>query len=154
MNKFVYGLLFCSVAATTSASASGLVDATNPQVIRDIIAGFGSAELGKDSKGDPKITGRMDGNSYTVFFYGCQNGNNCDDIQFNAGWSKKGLSLEDLNNWNLKKRYGKVFIDSVGDPILQMTVNIDYGVSRKNLEDSISWWKRSFSDFDKMLSDK
>ena len=38
-------------------------------------------------------------------------------------------------------------IDQDGDPVLEMTVNIDLGVSEANLEDTFAWWKRTLRSF-------
>ncbi|MEX8499589.1 YbjN domain-containing protein, partial [Leptothrix ochracea] len=34
-----------------------------------------------------------------------------------------------------------------GDPVLQMSVNLDHGVSRKNLEDTFDWWAKIVPEF-------
>lgn len=149
MRKIAAKVLICSslILGGASPALAQLVDATNPSRIYEIAKGFGSAELDKDSDGDPKITGRIDGTKYGIYFYGCSNGKNCDDIQFSAGWSGTEVSLEDVNRWNLQKRYGKAYLDQDGDPRLEMGVNIDYGVSVKNLEDSFSWWTKALKGF-------
>jgi hypothetical protein len=146
-------LFFCALmsAGSSPAFAEELVDATMPERIYEIARGFGSAELGKDSQGDPRIIGRVDGTKYGVYFYGCAKGRECDDIQFSAGWSGPKVSLEKINEWNRDKRFGKAYIDSDGDPRLEMEVNLDYGVSAKNLEDSFNWWSKALKEFKKIV---
>ncbi|MCK9258460.1 MAG: YbjN domain-containing protein [Azoarcus sp.] len=129
------------------SSFADMIDATNPSRIYEIARGFGSAELDKDGQGDPRIVGRIDGTKYGIYFYGCRKGRDCDDIQFSAGWSGAKVSLEEINRWNLQKRYGKAYLDRDGDPRLEMVVNIDYGVSVKNLEDSFNWWMKAMEGF-------
>lgn len=132
----------------TQVSADELIDATKPEAILNIAKGFGSAKLSKDSEGDPLITGRIRGTRYGIYFYGCDSeGADCDDIQFNAAWSNVKVSLEAINQWNAQKRYGKAFIDSEGDPVIQMTVNLDYGVSESNLDDTFNWWTKALDGF-------
>jgi len=128
-------------------SFAAMIDATNPSRIYEIARGFGSAELDTDAQGDPRIVGRIDGTKYGIYFYGCRKGKDCDDIQFSAGWSGAKVSLEEINRWNLQKRYGKAYLDRDGDPRLEMVVNIDYGVSVKNLEDSFNWWSKAMKGF-------
>lgn len=86
-----------------------------------------------------------------MYFYGCAKGRECDDIQFSAGWSGPKVSLEKINEWNRDKRFGKAYIDSDGDPRLEMEVNLDYGVSAKNLEDSFNWWSKALKEFKKIV---
>ncbi|AWI79602.1 YbjN domain-containing protein [Parazoarcus communis] len=133
--------------ACASPSLAAMIDATDPSRIYEIARGFGSAELGRDGQGDPRIVGRIDGTKYGIYFYGCRKGKDCDDIQFSAGWSGTKVSLEKINRWNLEKRYGKAYLDRDGDPRLEMVVNIDYGVSTRNLEDSFNWWTKAMESF-------
>lgn len=149
MKKIAAQVIICSsllLGATAPAQAE-LVDATNPTRIYEMAKGFGSAELDKDGQGDPRVTGRIEGTKYGIYFYGCSNGRDCDDIQFSAGWSGAKVTLDDINRWNRQKRYGKAYLDRDGDPRLEMVVNIDYGVSAKNLEDSFSWWSKALKGF-------
>jgi hypothetical protein len=55
--------------------------------------------------------------------------------------------MSDINTWNRTKRFGKAFLDKDGDPALEMTVNLDYGVSRENLDDSFNWWSKAVKSF-------
>jgi hypothetical protein len=133
---------------TTSAYADTLVSAEDPATILDIAKGFGSAELSTDDDGDPMITGRIEGTRYAVFFYGCQDGEACENIQFSAGWSGYQVSAAQLHNWNAQTLFGKAYLDDVGDPILELAVNLKYGVSRKNLDDTFDWWKVVMKGFE------
>ena len=142
------GLAAALVAAP--ALSATLIDATKPQLVLEIAKGYGSAELGKDAAGDPKITGRIDGTAYTIFFYGCVESKDCDDIQFSAVWDGGGrFSLDEMNEWNKTKRYGKAYLDDDRDPVIEMTVNVDHGVSKSNLDDSFNWWKIALKAFKK-----
>lgn len=121
---------------------SGLVDGTQPERILSIARGFGAAELSKDKQGDPKIDGRMGGTRYTVLFYGCKGGKGCRSIQFYAGFEVSNKpTLEALNAYNLKNRFSKVYADRDGDPAVEFDVNLEGGVSQKNLDDTFDWWK-------------
>lgn len=139
-----------AVSALTAPAAlanSGMIDATSPEKILNLARGYGSATLETDSSNDPFITGRIDGIKYGIYFYGCTNNKDCDDIQFTATWSSDRVSMSDINGWNSSKRYGKAYLDSDNDPALIMTVNLDYGVSYKNLDDSFMWWSRTVKSF-------
>jgi hypothetical protein len=130
------------VASAGSVQAAEMIDATNPNEILEIAKGFGTASLQKDSDGDPYISGMIEGVKYGIAFYGCESGRNCDDIQFGASWSKKGVSLNAINTWNQTRRFGKAYLDNDKEPTIEMAVNIDQGVSRENMEDSFRWWTR------------
>ena len=57
------------------------------------------------------------------------------------------LSLEDINEWNMTKRWPKAFLDSDGDTNIELVVNLDGGVSFRNLEDTLDWWSTGMSSF-------
>ncbi|MEX8503663.1 MAG: YbjN domain-containing protein [Leptothrix ochracea] len=142
--------LLASLALVQGAAAQNsteLITAADPEKILEVAKGFGSATLETDAQGDPKIVGRVEGTKYGLYFYGCKGGKQCTDIQFNAAWSEVKVSLDQLNGWNSTRRYGKAFLDRDGDPVLQMSVNLDHGVSRKNLEDTFDWWAKIVPEF-------
>ncbi len=143
--------LVCSIGC---ACAADIVDATDPSAILNVAKGFGSATLETDSAGDPKISGRIDGVKYGIYFYGCNAGKACTDIQLAAGWSDVKVTLDKINEWNRTKRYGKAYLDKENDPMLELSVNINHGVSVKNLEDTFEWWKAIVDGFqEEVLSD-
>ncbi|WP_246221693.1 YbjN domain-containing protein [Marichromatium bheemlicum] len=123
-----------------SALARDLVSAADPEAVLEAAKGFGSAELERDEVGDPRIRGRMFGVLYLVTFYGCEAGKDCKDLLFYAGWEDAGLTLEDVNRWNRGKRFGKAYLDDEGDAVLEFAVNLNYGVTPRNLDDTFDWW--------------
>lgn len=137
------------MAAAPAAYSAEIVTAENPEIILNTAKGYGSAKLKKDSDGDPFIIGRIDGNKYGIFFYGCTDGKECDDIQFKAIWGAENVTMDDVNGWNAKKKFGTAYIDSDGDVSLKMSVNIDYGVTEENLDDSFNWWNIALKGFRK-----
>ena len=140
------GLLSAMLIAP-AAYAEDIINAENPDAILNIARGFGYATLGKDSQGDPKISGRVEGTRYGIYFYGCSEGKNCNQIQFATGWGEIKVPMDEINEWNRKRRYGKAYLDKDGDPMVEMMVNINYGVTTKNLEDTFDWWTKVMKDF-------
>ena len=140
--------IFASVSSVT-VDANELVSASEPNKILEIAKGYGSAKLTTDSNGDPLIICRKDGTKYGILFYGCKNGKRCKDIKFYAGWKGTNVSLRQVNLWNRNKRYGRAYLDSKGDPALDMTVNLRYGVTEDNLDDTFDWWIIALKGFKK-----
>ncbi|MRX49681.1 YbjN domain-containing protein [Paracoccus sp. S-4012] len=124
------------------AFSQDLVDGSDPEAILAIAKGYGSADLQTDDAGDPQIIGRMDGQQYAVSFYGCEGGKDCTNLQFAAVWVVDGaVTAEAVDAWNEAKRFGKAYLDEDGDPWLEMDVNLAFGVTRQNLDDTFDWWK-------------
>lgn len=139
------------LAGLKSKLNPGLVDGTQPEEVLVIAKGFGLAELEKDDEGDPMITGRMQGIKYGVNFYGCVDNKACSTIQMTAFFDGEGVSVRNVNTWNTETRFGKAYIDEDGDAAIEMNVNLGYGVSRKNLEDTFDWWMLVLKEFTEFL---
>ena len=128
-------------------NAADTVTGEKAEMIENLARGFGSATLERRSNGEPYIVGRIDGTKYGIYFYGCENGKACQSIQFSAGWSGTKMTLESVNRWNRDKRFGKAYLDKEGDPRLEMDVNLDYGVTKGNFEDTFDIWTRVLKSF-------
>jgi hypothetical protein len=92
------------------------------------------------SNGDPKITGKIEGVSYQVFFMNCTDNANCEDLNFYAGFLDNKQTLEVINAWNRDKRFGKAYLDSDLDAVIEFDVNLENGVTRENLDAAFSLW--------------
>ena len=130
-----------------NAHGQTLIFASNPQAILQVAQSFGDAQLDKDREGDPKIVGNLEGTSYQILFFGCTNHTHCDNIEFQASWTDTKATIQQINHWNRIRRFGKAYLDSANDPMVEMDVNLDYGVSRKNLEDTFDYWRKVLRSF-------
>lgn len=147
----IRALAATALLATAPVLSAPLVDATDPSEIVNLARGFGSANLDTDGEGDPMIIGRINGTKYAVYFYGCDDGRRCREIQFTAAWSGSDVTMSEINEWNVTTRYGKAYLDEDGDPNIEMTVNLYKGVTRENLEDTIDWWKLAMETFEENM---
>lgn len=134
-----------------SKVSPGLVDGSRPETVLEVAKGFGLADLDKTSDGTPMIEGRINGLKYGVHFYGCVENKSCTNIQLFSFFDGKGVSLASMNAWNADTRFGKAYIDRDGDAAIELNVNLDYGVSKKNLEDTFDWWMLVLGEFQKYL---
>lgn len=145
--RSIVSALAALVISTVAASADDIVDATLPDRLLPIFAKFGSVEIIADDAGDPLIRGAINGTTYLVFFYGCTDNAACKNLTFTASWDVDGISATAINDWNRNKRFGKAFLDGDNDPAIQMTVNLDYGVTATNFEDTVDWWRVVLGQF-------
>ena len=128
------------VIVTSDGTAQTLIDGSDPSAVLDVARGWGSASLDVTDAGNPRITGRHEGLEYYVGFYGCNDGRNCTSIQLRAGFSKSGITVKDMNEWNLNKRFGKASLNARGGSWVKYDINLEDGVTRANLDDSFSLW--------------
>lgn len=123
-----------------SAQAQTIIDGGQVDEIVNIARGYGSATLEQQSNGDPKIVGRIDGVSYQVFFMNCTDNANCEDLNFYAGFLDNKQTLEVINAWNRDKRFGKAYLDSDLDAVIEWDLNLVRGVTRENLDSDFQLW--------------
>lgn len=141
IGTFVGGILAASVLASSPVQAQEMIYATEPERIAELLKGFGIARLGTHSDGDPAISGRMNGKTYEVFFFDCNNGKKCRNIQFWAYWDEPA-QLDAINAWNRQTRFGRTYLDDEDDLVLEYAVNMSHGIAERTLEDSADIWMR------------
>jgi hypothetical protein len=141
-------LVLSFVPAAAQTSCTNIVDGSDPSKIFQIARGHGSAEIGTDNRGDPKVDGRMHGVKYQIYFYGCKNGENCTTVQFRAGFTQnQKQTVEQMNAWNVSKRFGKAAIDKDGDATIEFNVNLRGGVCNANFDETVGWWSTILREF-------
>lgn len=133
--------------ATSLAFAEDSFNAGSATDVLELAKGYGSASLFTLSDGTPQIVGRMGGRKYAVNFYGCTNSKACKSLHFTWSIDFKNAPMEDVNKWNRSKRFAKAYIDTDGDLALDMDVNVTYGVTRENLDDSFGYWELALNLF-------
>lgn len=147
-NAHVLAAVLLSISAF-SASAAELVKADAAKVL-EVAKGFGSATLEKDGTGDPKITGRINGLKYGIYFYSCKSGK-CEDIQFASGFSDVTVSSNKINEWNKGKRFGRAYVNDDNNPRIEMDVLMKNGISKDTLEDAFSTWSVVMTSFQQFV---
>lgn len=152
MRNFAIATL--ALAAATAAHAqAGQVTASNPQsLVAALQSGGYRAELTKDSQGDPMIKSGASGSTVTILFYGCTKNVRCTNVQFYAGFNDSKPSLDIINAWNRDHRYGRAYMDKVGDPVVEWDVDLDPdGVSRAVFVDNFKAFEGALASFKQVL---
>ncbi|MEO0624972.1 MAG: YbjN domain-containing protein [Pseudomonadota bacterium] len=119
----------------------------DPETVLAAARLFGAAEPATDPTGDPMIRAEISPYSYVIFFYGCTDGTDCSSLLLRAAFASSGTDHAQIGAWNRSKRFGTAFLDDDGDPVLEMGINLFGGVSQRNLEDSLDWWRVVLTDF-------
>lgn len=126
-----------------------MVYASQPEQLVQILQNLGYRAVQKtDSQGDPMIESKIAGVPTTVFFYGCSNNANCQQIQFRAAFDTGGKgSPAQMASWNKDRLFGVASLDDDFDPVVEMVHNMHGGVSRANFEDTVDWWDVVLNQF-------
>ncbi len=150
----LFGGLATAALIASSTIATAEITATDANVVMKAMQDFGLvATMGVDGQGDPKVSSRVSDTKFSVYFYGCQDNDNCSSILIKAGYDlNNGISALKINEWNREKRFAKAYIDDEGDPFLEMDINLDFdGVGNKNFEDTLDWWRLLVEDFEEFI---
>ena len=154
MRATVYLLASLVLAGPQFAGAEELMDATDPEAVAAIVRGFGSARIGKAADDTPMINGRIDGTRFAVYFYECNDEKvACRSVSFSASWATKDVTLEAVNEWNRASRFGRAYLGTDGEPVLEYDVNLFGSVTETNFEDSVDWWRIVLQSFEQVVAD-
>ena len=144
------GVFATTCCMLVPAWAAQTVDATDPAELVSIIQALGyRAVLDTDDTGDPMIRSSTGGTDFSIYFYGCTDNTDCKSLLFKAGYDlDDGTTLEVIDDWNETILFGRAYLDDEADPWLEMPVNMDGGVSRRNFEDNYDWWEVIVAEFE------
>ena len=121
-------------------------------VLAGVISGEGYKAKISTEDGAPHILSESSGSPFAMLLMGCTENRNCTTVQFYAGFSKKGVTLDTINSWNAEKRFGRAYLDDEGDPVIEMDINLDHGgVSRANFVDNLDVWIELMGAFKKHI---
>ncbi len=145
------GLALAAVPATATAQAacpSGQVCASRPDTVVEALqsAGF-KAQLDKDDLGDPKIDSAASGYNFTIYFYGCKDGKECNSLRFATVFEDDGTNTPELaNRWNKVKRFAQMSAQDNGSLQVAYDVTTAGGVNQTNFADAVDWWQVMLSE--------
>ena len=140
-----------TVLAGAATAAAMLVSA--PAFAQNIVADHAQVQSALQDAGfraeiegegaDRFISSGSSGYNFGVFFYGCNDaGEECKTVQFYAAFTPtKKPTLKQMNEYAMNHRWGRVYIDAEGDPVIEMDVDLeDGGMSPELFKDNIEYW--------------
>lgn len=134
-----------------------LVNAANPATIKAIVESRGwPATIVSKADDDPYIESNRNGLKFLILFMNCEEGKKCKTLQYYMGFSDaKDVTLEQLNKWNREKRFARAYRDDVGDPVLEMDVDLDFaGIPRENVGETLNTWASLMDSFREFVFEK
>ncbi|ANY20878.1 hypothetical protein A6F68_02379 [Tsuneonella dongtanensis] len=137
-----------ALAPAATFAADETVAASNPDGIVRVLreSGF-SAELDKDSYGDPLIKTSFAGYPGSIYFYGCaaETHEGCESLQFRAGLDRKTPLTPELTNAIVKKyRFTALWLDDDGDPWVNFDLFTGSGIARENFMRTLKAFEQNF----------
>ncbi|MEI9404240.1 YbjN domain-containing protein [Mesorhizobium argentiipisi] len=149
LSAFVTGLALVAAVSAARADDAEILQKPEPAGVLDIAKGFGSARIDRDNNGDPMISGRVEGVKYVIYFYGCEDHENCKSLQFSTGYTDP-LTADQANAWNAKYRWVKAYSGDGSN--FKMDVSFAGGITKANLEEQFSNWNAMATNIKNFLS--
>lgn len=131
-------------ATVPGENSGGLVFANIPDLLV-LAAEVGSARIDRDDDGQEYVAGSIDGINYALDVYNCDP--ECADLTFTASFEMNGITDAMMNEWNASRRFGKAYIRSDGDAVLQIAINTRYGITVETFRDDLVWWETVLTDY-------
>jgi hypothetical protein len=133
----------CCLAAPANAQ---MVSPTNPEQILAAAkeAGLENGRLITSADDNPYIEAFHNDMKTLLLFMNCDDDHkHCKTMQYYLGFNDaENVTTEKLNTWNREKRFARAYLDSVGDPVIEMDVDMDFdGLPRVNVVESLNTWQ-------------
>jgi len=152
----ILSFILAAAATPPAYAAPALIDGNSIDDILNLARGYGSATLEAEDTNAPKITGKVDGQPYTIFFLSCdtKTHRDCEDLDFYAGHVGSKPEPDKINSWNRQTRFARAYIDRDGMAAMDMDVNTAHGVSPENMDSSLALWAQLIKMFTAFLAAK
>jgi hypothetical protein len=155
---------FIPIRFFTSQSSSGQegpdealsLQHLDPEVLGAILSDSEFAyEEFRDSDGDLVLKvapGDAGADSIEIIFSGCRKDPTCEDVLLRATYSAaQSAPLKFVNDWNLRNRWARVYVNDSGTPILEMDISAYGGIGQDAIEAMVSTFFKLVRDFSKEL---
>ncbi len=104
--------------------------------------GYGSVE-----RDENRVLFKADGSQYVLFLY------DDGDLQLYYGITGVQVTTEDINQWNMRRRLSRAYIDGEADPVLEADLLANAGMNDRIISEFIKVFVGSASDFRAFLRD-
>ena len=93
-----------------------------------------------------------DGVKTSIYFYECGGSpKRCKSFQSYAGFQTKNVPLAKLGEWNRTKRFGRAYLDTNGEPGVEMDVDADRGFATEAVANQLERWRIVNREFVKFI---
>jgi len=143
-----FAVAACLLIPAVPAQAQTIA-AADPASIENALRVMGYLpKLETDKAGEPVIRSTLEGLKYSIYFYGCDTGKNCQHIQFSIAFeTETPLTADLMNDWNSSRNVGQAFLDRNGDPVLEYYITTSGGLPVAAFDRIVSQWSRAALDF-------
>jgi len=103
-------------------------------------------ELTQDDGNDPIWTFTHLGILITIISYDRVTAGRYESLLFYTGWAADAvISLSMVNEWNSNSRFGRAYVDDIGDPVIELDLLMTGGVTAATISDYITVFAQAAS---------
>jgi len=107
-----------------------------------------SVEADQDDQGDPMLRATVNDHPFEVYFYDLGPDHRAASLEFWYGLEMdEGPDPTVVEDWNRNYRFGRSYLDGVGDPILEMDLDVEVGFTSEALGNNLLRWFSLLDDF-------
>ncbi len=153
MKHLIPSAALLAASLSVSPLAAQSINASQPASVAAALQALGlEAQSGTAEDGTPLIVSQLDGATFTVVFYSCDDPRGCQDLQLRAIFAVDTLpELEVLNEWNQSTYMGKAF-QSGETVVLEHPIAGADGLSRYGFTRTMARWQLALNGFRQTLS--
>jgi len=129
--------IYCLLAGGAQARSIPEAGMTAEEVLAFVKGAGLEAKIEKTDEGEPYIATSKDGVNFDLDLYDCEKAR-CRAVQFVASFElKTPLTAEQVNTWNLQKRYVRAYTNKGGDVLFAYDANVAPGGTSEALQDDL-----------------
>lgn len=136
------------IGAASVASAGSVIYAADTDLLDQLLTEMEIPyELVLDEAGDPGWVFTYKGILITVAAYDKAATGKYESLLFYAGWvAEREVSLAAINGWNRRARFGRAYLDELGDPVVELDLLLSGGVTAGTVTAYIDLFVGTVSD--------
>ena len=127
-------------AAGGSLSDDQVVTTLQGKELKEILSAEGYGDIEVDD--DDDLVFKIEGTNVLLF-----TSSDHSNLLAAVAWRETDASLRKVNAWNQSKKFSRAYIDDDGDPVLELDLDLDGGVTVARVKDFIETVKLSISMF-------
>lgn len=145
-------LLTCLALPAVAEDAEPIVATTTPGSVAIALRVEGyRAKITQDDD-IPVIESGVGGTRFTVRFYGCDDGANCQAMMFVASFdTDNGVTLARVNDWNREEVFGRAYLDENCDPYFEHIAVADPEVDHAVFVETLDHWDFYVHEFRRFI---
>jgi hypothetical protein len=124
------------VAQQASRSGKSLVEQVTVEQLANFLRGEGYSV---ESTAENKVVWKLEGSRCRLFV-----SSEGKSIQFYTVLTGSNANMRKVNDWNKSKRYSRCYLDDDGDPVLELDLDLEGGVTVDRLRDFLRTCRTSF----------